>query len=1603
MARRFNTEEPDPSDPDYWRRRREASTTTSTTTPTTSTTAPSGGGVFGGINEEKEKEPLGTRLQRQIESAKQTAYLSPEYTAAEVESVASGKKEAKGITPGKVTKFIFDYTIGAPFTAGAKALDIIDTVDNMTAASAEGIIKNAKVIAAGGEKFYETQSEIPLNKQTKLPIAKVGDLALANEDELVNYTIEIPSDRKIMTGDIAAKVTGDFVNRFGQRSTTEKYKTVDEIPVHKQTLQPLAKVGDYKITNDFALANMGIRGVDASYVLPSEVQKIYSDYAKQKGKYQRAIVGGEQFWDKINNPKYGWGSIPELQTGNKWVDRVTGFTLDVLLSPSTYVGGKTATSAKAFLSNVDNAAGYVDDAARIMIESGTKKSVNEALTATAQKVAVQLGEKETSRIVQRTAAAIVADAANLVRVAADDKLAANLVKEAENLTSIAKTAVKRWGAIGPARVVGAANREALASSVNEVRKQAQVEAVRYAGTARGRAAQNFVDVITEDVVADIAMRGYPALKGKVAEVLGTPGGLRFGVGTAKFGIPGTEKLQLAGAYVGRGVRKTGLAASKVSEKIPFVKRSLLELVTPQGKGGLPISDDMVFQSRTLLRSGQLRGNTPAAMAALDLIKSDEVYRALRRSTASTVRQGLAKIFSEHPNPEARINSHKILNLSNDELIGIFGEADVNLEAAARYLTGRLGIVVTPEQVAFNKAVFEYLQGLGNIIDGLSWDSGAVIINSINEPDEIPFPQVLSDKAVSFLGRKSKKVINAQGQTLDDVIERTLIGLGLDSRPAAGNNILNEVRPGNYFFGTIIPELNPDGSSFQVTIDYLNKVARENLKINFDLFDTDVVNVLNRYSQKFANDYAFVKRVAETSGEGAARVAKQEYEIVRDESGIPRITGLQQGVRTTTPYSYGETFVSKPIRIGDYSKKLSEIIQAREPIMALAAAEELGYYNILNDIDYFLSIVPESSLRNIEEVYGITITREFADTVRNAMTQLEPLAKSLGIDVVDLPEIFKDILEQGELLALRLPPEVAGSEIFLIALAEILPPALNRARAEQQFNKWSIEQMDSVLNILREKLRREEDMLTGVIEKPKGISAESISFTQSAIGEVEEIMNVMKQAKASGDSAADAWRAIGDDLAIKYQALFSQPPERVIQFVDNISPTTLKTMVNLFEDAYVVINNTIVPDLAVRADLAQMFNNVRRLKNPTYRGNVASFIHDFTRTFKGWVTAIPGFHTRNFISNTWQMIAAGAEFKNMTDGLRILKKWNQHVKNLIKEGTDIEDVTDIVNKFLMELDEPKSIKDAVRATLLKSGSGGGGDLEEVFGAVISDTMGVLGKQTKRKVSQKAAAPLRLSRKTGSVIEDYSRFILTFDGIRQGLDPQSAAARTRRFLFDYEDLTELDVRMKQIMPFWVWMSRNLPLQAQEMFHNPKLYQQYKQFRANFEDENGDNVLIPAYLRKAGAFSTAGNVLLKPDLGIPGAGAPTPLVEGITEPRALLGGVTPLIRVPYEIITGEKAGTGQPLEGGMERYVEPALEAVPPVSWLGRLANLGLGGRFEEPWFPGISKTKSDTTPGEVQRNAILSFLGIPATVVTPSMENQRRYEILQELNRIIESNK
>ena len=182
------------------------------------------------------------------------------------------------------------------------------------------------------------------------------------------------------------------------------------------------------------------------------------------------------------------------------------------------------------------------------------------------------------------------------------------------------------------------------------------------------------------------------------------------------------------------------------------------------------------------------------------------------------------------------------------------------------------------------------------------------------------------------------------------------------------------------------------------------------------------------------------------------------------------------------------------------------------------------------------------------------------------------------------------------------------------------------------------------------------------------------------------------------------------------------------------------------------------------------------------------IHNF---WKGSVTVMfPAFHFRNAISNIAQnFLDIGVNAINPIIHRDVVK---------IVSGIDGTLVTDFGEKISFS-----QIKKIAKQSQVLQGT-----------LRITD----IGRKLNKNVLAKTT-PFELGRKLGRTIENEARLVNFVTNIKRGMDIEDAAAATKQFLFDYDNLSlfEKDT-LRRAIPFYTWTRKNIALQLKAMVTQP-----------------------------------------------------------------------------------------------------------------------------------------------------------------------------------------
>jgi hypothetical protein len=407
-----------------------------------------------------------------------------------------------------------------------------------------------------------------------------------------------------------------------------------------------------------------------------------------------------------------------------------------------------------------------------------------------------------------------------------------------------------------------------------------------------------------------------------------------------------------------------------------------------------------------------------------------------------------------------------------------------------------------------------------------------------------------------------------------------------------------------------------------------------------------------------------------------------------------------------------------------------------------------------------------------------------------------------------------------------------------------------------------------------------------------------------------------------------------------------------------------------------VDARLFPSLYGNSEAVDLLKSVTRLREPGVIDDLSRFMRGYTGFFKSYATLSPGFHVRNGISNTFAVFSAGADIRNMREGFRLWRLMD----DTFRKGGSLED-------FVKSLPaEQQEYARVAAETVLGLGNGKVDNAMEGFvrgGTKIRDNK-----------------LLDASRTAGSKLEGSSRFMLAYDSVARGMSPDEAFNRTRRYLIDYSEKSLLDESMRDIVPFWTWMSRNLPLQIVNRWMNPKPYLIYEKFARNLNQELEGDEVTPEYLRKGGAINLGKGNYLVPDLPFSRI---EDQISDLTNPGALVGYINPGLKVPLELVMNKNTFTGEnfdnkyvPLRGPMAMLL-PALQAAGQIEYNAQGEPMA---REKAVYaltatIPFLDRAQRLTAPGTPGANAARGFMGIPIRNATQGAQDAERYSRLAQL--------
>jgi hypothetical protein len=689
----------------------------------------------------------------------------------------------------------------------------------------------------------------------------------------------------------------------------------------------------------------------------------------------------------------------------------------------------------------------------------------------------------------------------------------------------------------------------------------------------------------------------------------------------------------------------------------------------------------------------------------------------------------------------------------------------------------------------------------------------------------------------------------------------------------------------------------------------------------------------------------------------------------------------------SPEGFGQELQALQIQVGNIAQELGDARIAHEIWVGEEAARMLGNDAVVAKATSLVANIDSMSRAQIEEALReITLAASrggskssfdyralYRRMVKNGST---PKEAAMQVER-QLSTVRPNVVTDG-----RIPGYggIMQLESTLLDTAKLLKQSDTQVEDARIWYKWT-------KPMLERRVKKAEAILNGVArrEYDASLRAGGLSATEDSRAELMDWVDRMITTIEDMNGEVDLLTALRADYLNAQSTLVNQDKLANLALRQLADLKSLKwgaQVADQMEEGLVNLAKAGLPSYYASERIAEMSINMQRMRQPEFVRGLNRFIGRYTGYFKAGAVGTPGFVVRNTISNTFSLVSAGADPSNMTRGLSLFAQW----KKAAGEGREL----DWLNG-LSDLDR-EIVSTAVKAM----DASGYGRAEEALA----------GWAPKRKWLTDNAYYRRI-RKWNETSEQSARFILAYDSAAKGASFDEATAIVKRYFFDYVDVSNADIAIRSVVPFWFWMSRNLPLQIVNQWTHPRAYQIYNSVKRNFGAEEDGEQIVPSWLVERGAIGMGGRYFLAPDFPMSRINQQ---VAELGDPKRLLNYVNPGLRVPFEVMfssrrlyndvpfnTDSQSPVGGPLS--------PAVQALAELLGQGKTnAYSGERGVSDKmnyavmSLFPQLGQLERAIPATDLykdrQLNSLRSLLGIPIVNVTDDMIQselrRRRYE-------------
>jgi competence ComEA-like helix-hairpin-helix protein len=337
-------------------------------------------------------------------------------------------------------------------------------------------------------------------------------------------------------------------------------------------------------------------------------------------------------------------------------------------------------------------------------------------------------------------------------------------------------------------------------------------------------------------------------------------------------------------------------------------------------------------------------------------------------------------------------------------------------------------------------------------------------------------------------------------------------------------------------------------------------------------------------------------------------------------------------------------------------------------------------------------------------------------------------------------------------------------------------------------------------------------------------------------------------------------------------------------------------------------------------LVDILVDANRLSSPAEIKKLLRAADYATNVFKGYAILSPGFHIRNFFGGLMNNWLAGVDVRNYVNFFRSEKIYFAELRKTGKAEMALQAVDKAMGKkggdayrqwHRMESASGMGLagafaQDAGRSTSALATDKAGSFLGDMGRAISAGRYG----PREQILSLSDNALIRANGYAAQRVERFLRGSLAYDTFyTRGGDITSATLRVRKYHFDYNDVSAFEANyLRRIIPFYVWISRNVPLQIEGLIRKPKVALSYYRLKNAIEAQSEEDAYVSSWYGREGAirlpFKQDGfNRYLFTELPLMDLGIIDSPMEYLTS------AVTPYLKVPVELAANKRFFTNQP----------------------------------------------------------------------------------------------